>query len=271
MNDKDVFGDRMKNYEMAEAGRRCMPLLPVIARLDGKGFSKFTKGLNRPFDERMSQLMVEVVKYLVQDTDAVCGYTQSDEITLAWYSDKPESQIFFDGRIQKMVSVLAARCSVKFNALLPKFIPEKVGKEPIFDCRVWTVPNLDEGANCFLWREFDATKNSISMSASEYYSHKSLMGKNGAEKQEMLFQKGINWNDYPAFFRRGTYLQRRKVNRKFTFEEIEKLPERHVARIDPNLTVSRTEIRVLDMPPLNKVSNRVEVIFFGAEPEPFKE
>lgn len=267
MSDKDTFGDRMKLYEMAEAGRRCMPLLPVIARLDGKGFSKFTKGLNRPFDERLSKLMMETVKYLVQDTNAVCGYTQSDEITLAWYSDKTDSQIFFDGRLQKMVSVLAAKCSVKFNSLLPNFIPEKIGKEPIFDCRVWTVPNLNEGANCFLWREADATKNSISMAASEYYSHKALMGKNSSEKQEMLYQKGINWNDYPTFFRRGVYVQKRETYRTFTIEEINKLPEKHAARKDPNVIVCRNEIRVLDLPPLKGISNRVNVLFFGADPE----
>ncbi len=110
----DAMGDRMKDFEMMEAGRRFMPLLPIVARLDGKGFSKFTNGLARPYDERLSNLMVETVKYLVQESNAVMGYTQSDEITLAWYSDTIESQIYFDGRIQKMVSVLAAKCSVRF-------------------------------------------------------------------------------------------------------------------------------------------------------------
>jgi tRNA(His) guanylyltransferase len=263
--DRDAFGDRMKNLEMAEAGRRCMPLLPIIARLDGKGFSKFTKGLKRPYDERFSKLMVETVKYLVHETSAVCGYTQSDEITLAWYSSTMNSQVYFDGRIQKMVSVLAAKCSVKFNALVPLFVPEKHGKEAVFDCRVWNVPTLSEAANSFLWREFDATKNSISMAASEYYSHKELMGKNGSEKQEMLFLKGVNWNDYPSFFRRGTYIQRKEIQKVHTAEELESLPPKHAARLNPDLIVTRHVVTQLDLPPLQKITNRIETLFLGAD------
>jgi tRNA(His) guanylyltransferase len=82
----DDLGDRMKDYEMAEAGRRCMPRLPILARIDGRGFSKFTGGLERPYDRRLSDLMVDTVKFLVRETNAVCGYTQSDEISLAWYA-----------------------------------------------------------------------------------------------------------------------------------------------------------------------------------------
>lgn len=167
----DAFGDRMKLYEGAESDRRLMPLLPAITRLDGKGFSKFTRGLERPFDLRMSELMTETTAFLVKLTNAVCGYTQSDEITLAWHSSDYESQIWFDGRIQKMTSILAAKASVFFNRRLDKFLPEKEariqeadsGDGPVFDCRVWNVPNLEEGANAFLWREQDAVKNSVSI------------------------------------------------------------------------------------------------------------
>lgn len=262
----DAFGDRMKMYESMEAGRRFMPRLPIVARLDGKCFSSFTRGLARPFDVRLSSLMIETTRHLVEEANAVCGYTQSDEITLAWYSDALESQIYFDGRIQKMCSVLAATCSVRFARLLGGYLPEKADKEPAFDCRVWQLPNLDEGANAFLWREFDATKNSITMAAQSVYSHRELDGKNGSQKQEMLFQKGVNWNDYPAFFKRGTYVQRRKVTSKLTVEDLDKLPPLHNARKNPDLEVERTSYDVLDLPPLSKVSNRVGVIFFGENP-----
>ena len=100
------LGDRMKSYEQKEAGRRFMSLLPVCARIDGKGFSKFTKGLDRPYDRGMSEIMSKTMAYLTQETQASIGYTQSDEISLVWYSPNAKSQIFFDGRIQKMVSVL---------------------------------------------------------------------------------------------------------------------------------------------------------------------
>jgi len=261
----DALGDRMKMYENQTTKDRLIPLLPVVARLDGKGFSKFTKGLKRPYDERLSKLMVETTKYLVEETNANCGYSQSDEITLCWFTDDPKSQPYFDGKIFKILTDLAAMCSVFFNEKLPEYLPEKVGKRPRFDCRVWNVPNVNEAVNAFLWREFDATKNSISMAASSYYSHNQLDGKNGSDKQEMLFQKGINWNDYPSFFKRGTYVQRKVRTGKLTFEELEKLPPKHNARKNPELLIERKFVEELELPPLSKIVNKVDVIIFGKE------
>jgi len=262
---KDL-GDRMKFYENQTCGIKMLPRIPVIARLDGKGFSKFTKGLKRPYDERLSRLMIETTKYLVKETNANCGYTQSDEITLMWYTDKVDSSIYFDGRLFKMISDLAAMCSVYFNRHLPNYLPEKVDKLPRFDARVFNVPTLDEAVNVFLWREQDATKNSITMAASEYYSHNFLHGKNGSEKQELLFQKGINWNDYPDFFKKGTYIQRKRVMTKFSAEELDKLPAKHNARKDPNVLIERWVVDEIKLPPLSRIENRVDVIVFGKDP-----
>lgn len=264
---KDSFGDRMKLYEMAEAGRHLMPGLPIMARLDGRSFHTFCKGLNRPYDEGLSTLMIECVKYLVEQTNANCGYTQSDEITLTWYSTNIKSQAFFNGRISKLTSMLAAMQSVYFNSKISDYLPKKYTyRLPLFDCRVWNVPDKMEGTNAFLWREQDATKNSISMAARAYYSHKDLDNKNGSEMQEMLFSKGVNWNDYPAFFKRGTYVQRKQILATFTQREIDKLPEKHEARLNPNLTYARTVYKALDLPPLGSIYNRVEVIYDGVDP-----
>ena len=261
------LGGRMKMYEAQETQKRCMFHLPVCARLDGRAFHSFTKGLKRPYDKGFSALMQSVLIDLVTETDACIGYTQSDEISLVFREPTPESQIFFDGRVQKMTSILAAMCSVKFNKEIARFLPDshhdKVG---MFDCRVWSVPNRSEATNVLLWREWDATKNSISMAAQSVYSHKSLQNKNGKQMQEMLMEKGINWNDYPTFFKRGVYVQRRKVLRRFTAEELEKLPEKHEAHSNPFLEVERTEVRVLDMPPFAKVVNREDVVFEGETP-----
>lgn len=285
------LGDRMKFYE-GQTEERLMPMLPVIARLDGRGFSKFTKGLTRPYDFRLHDLMVEVTKYLVENTHAVTGYTQSDEITLAWFAPDFESEVFFGGRIQKMVSTLAAMASVKFVYHLPDFLPEKAGKLPTFDCRVFSVPTLSEACNAFLWREQDATKNSVSMAAQHYYSHNELMNKHQGEMQEMLFQKGVNWNDYPAFFKRGTYLQRKTVSRCLSDSDVASLPAKHHLRIlheklkagelstieqrkaaseqfgvgfagseNMQLYYIRSEVVKLDLPILSTIPNREEILF----------
>jgi tRNA(His) 5'-end guanylyltransferase len=258
----------MKDYEMAEAGRMLLPGLPIMLRLDGKNFSSFTRGLQRPYDKRLSDLMVDTAKFLVEETNALISYTQSDEISLVLFTENPETQLFFDGRIQKLTSVVASMATAYFNRNLYT-IPEKKDKVAYFDCRVWNVPNLTEAANALVWRELDATKNAISMAAQHYYSHKELHNKNGKEKQEMLFQKGINFNDFPSFFKRGSYVRRVHRATKFTFEEICNLPEKHEARTNPDLVVERSVVERVELPPATKIANRVDVFFKGASPEEF--
>jgi tRNA(His) guanylyltransferase len=263
----DGLGDRMKQYEAAEAGRRLMPLLPALARLDGRAFHSFVRGLERPYDKRLSDLMIDTATFLVRETNATVGYTQSDEISLAWVPEGYDSQVFFDGRIQKMTSMLSALCSAYFNRHLPAHLPAEYAERlPVFDCRVWSVPTLEEAANTFLWRELDAAKNSISMAARAYYDHATLDNKSGSEMQELLWKKGVNWNDYPTFFKRGTYIHRRKVSRAFTATELDSLPPKHAARSNPALVVERSECGPLDLPLLSKVENRAGVLFRGEEP-----
>lgn len=263
----DKIGDRIKSYESQTTSARLIPLLPVVARMDGRSFSSFTRGLKRPYDERLSQLMVETTKYLVSETNANCGYHQSDEISLVWYNEGYGSQMIFNGKVFKITSTLSSMATGFFNKNLSSYIPEKSNLIPTFDCRVFNVPTLEEAANAFLWRELDATKNSITMAASHYYSHKFLMGKNSSEKQELLHQKGVNWNDYPSFFKRGTYIQRKRVVTKYDPKEIENLPEKHAARKNPDLEVERWSIDRVDLPPMSKIKNKVGVILFGEEPE----
>ena len=262
----DDLGNRMKDYERVTAGQQLIPLLPVMARLDGKCFSNFTQGLKRPYDLRMSDLMVFVTKKLVEEYNALIGYTQSDEITLVLYSDTTRSQIPYNGKIQKLVGDMAAYCSLIFNRALPDYIPEKAHQLPRFDCRVWNVPNRVEATNAVLWREKDATKNSVSMAARSYYSHKEIDGKVSSEIMDMMMAKGMNWNDYPPFFKRGTFIRREKTSETFTAEELEKLPEKHQARTNPELVVDRSVIKRIEMPSFSRVTNRVEVIFKGEDP-----
>ena len=261
------LGDRMKLYERREAGRRCMPLLPICARIDGKRFSRWTEGLARPYDERLSNLMQGVTARLVRETQARIGYTQSDEISLVFHSETHAAQVFMDGRIQKLTSILASMTTAYFNAGLAELLPERAGQPAIFDCRVWTLPSREEAANAVLWRERDATKNAISMAARHYYSHSEIEGKTAKQQQELLFQAGVNFNDYPAFFKRGSFYARRERARPFSATELEQLPPRHDARENPDMVVVRHEIVRLDMPPFDKVTNRAAVIFDGADPE----
>jgi tRNA(His) guanylyltransferase len=262
----DNLGDRMKAYEFRETERRFLPMLPVYARIDGRNFSAFTRGMERPFDARMITAMVDSTKELIQATHARIGYTQSDEISLVWLGERYDSGIFFDGKIMKMTSVLAALATTHFIQAVRRvgFGPEYENKFPHFDCRVFQLPNKIEAANAFLWRELDATKNAVSMAARAIYSHKELDHKNGAEMQEMLFAKGINFNDYPVSFKRGTFARREITTRKFSEEELSRIPEKH--RPDENMLIMRSEIVAMEMPKFHTVINREAVIFDGETP-----
>lgn len=256
------IGDRMKMYEQAEAGRKAMPLLPLCIRLDGRSFHNWTKGLRRPHDEVFCGLMQDVTRALVEETNAKVGYTQSDEISLVLHSETLESELFFDGKFHKINSVCAGLASSLFNAKARSLFPDK--PLAVFDCRSWNVPTLEEAANAVFWRELDATKNSISMAARSMFSHKEVQGKVGSEMQEMMFQKGVNWNDYPPCFKRGSYLRRVRRQMPLTEEQLSRIPEAN--RPAPGTLYERSVVERIELPPLSMVTNRVRCLFFGEDP-----
>ena len=235
----DNLGDRMKTYENVTRTyltRRT----PVIIRIDGKAFHSFTKGFEKPFDSVLVEAMQQTMKYLCENIEGcVLGYTQSDEITLVLCDYKKlTSQAWFDNNIQKICSVSASMATMVFNRyfeeIAQKWKDTEFSKIPIegvevtdkaqeekwnkyssahnaalvkgamFDSRVFNIPK-EEVNNCLLWRQQDATRNSVQSVAQANFSHRQLEGKNCNELQEMLWQeKGINWNDYPTNLKRGS-------------------------------------------------------------------
>lgn len=259
LKDTDDFGNRMKAYEAVETARALGVHLPVYARIDGRAFSSFTRGMARPFDMRMTTAMVETTKYLVHATHALIGYTQSDEISLVWKAEAPESDILFSGKLQKMCSVLASMAAAKFITAIPEF----AARLPHFDCRVFQLPSEDEAANVFLWRAMDARKNAVSMVAQSLFSPKQLHGKHQRDMLAMIAEAGENFDSIPVCHRRGSFVRRELVNRLLTDEEMARIPQAH----RPAGPVVRSNYEVIDMPPFNEVSNRVAVIFAGASPQ----
>lgn len=257
MKDNDEFGGRMKEYEAAETARRLDPHLPIYARIDGRAFSNFTRGMERPFDLRMTNAMVETTKHLVHESHARIGYTQSDEIGLVWLAESPESDIFFSGKVQKMVSVLASLAAAKFASVCPAGFEDRL---PHFDARVFQLPDKIEAANVFLWRAMDARKNAISMAAQHQFSHRQLHQKGQADMLAMLLGEGVDFEAYPVAFKRGTFVRREVSTRMLGSEELARIPEKH----RPVGPVIRSLMSIIDMPPFNKVTNRVEVIFDAA-------
>jgi len=221
--------------------------------------------MNVPFDIDFREIMAEVAQKLAAETCARCAYTQSDEITLLWQQEGYSQQIWFSGRVQKMVSQLGAWATVEFYKLVASRKPEWLvrGGTPTFDARVFNVPNQVEAANVFVWREQDAVRNSITQAASAHFSHKELLRKSGREKQEMLHERGINWNDYPDEFKRGVYIIRKQEVRGFTDEEKARLSE----GVDTESQFVRRFYEAVTLPRIASVVNRERVLFFGDDPE----
>lgn len=232
-NNKDSLGDRMKQYEYVTRNYLTRKL-PVIIRIDGKAFHSFTRGFKKPFDEIFVKSMQETMKYLCENVQGcVLGYCQSDEITLVLVDyQSREVCSWFDNNIQKMVSVSASMATMAFNRFfmnnchqwyednidfdelilstnmeiktLFNAYTKACNKGAMFDSRVFTIPK-EEVVNVILWRQQDATRNSIQSVGQANFSHNQLHGKNCSDIQDMLMlEKGINWNDYPTHLKRGS-------------------------------------------------------------------
>ena len=217
MSQGDSLGDRMKRYERTTTDF-LMPRTPTIIRVDGKAFHTFTKRFPFPFSDDLHQMMGNAAWSLVNECqNAELAYWQSDEISILlndWKSH--ESQQWFGGKIQKMCSVSASIATATFlysylqkgntNEFLG--IPHSL---PKFDSRVFQMPK-EEVCNYFIWRQQDATRNSVQMLARSEFSHKQCHGMNNSQLQDMLMEEhNINWNDLDTWKKRGTCVVRTSV------------------------------------------------------------
>lgn len=238
--DRSELAVRMKTYE--KASRRYLTRrMPVILRIDGKAFHTFTKGMKRPFDDIvLLETMRNTMKYLCENIQGcVLGYTQSDEITLVLVDyQNINTSAWYDNCQNKIESIAASMATMAFNKFFEKnvdewgennlpnyseggtnkpvyegfeelmalcnYYREAIKKGAMFDCRAFNIPKEDV-CNNLIWRQQDATRNSIQQIAHTYFSDKEIYKKKTNEIQDMLMtQRKINWNDYPTHLKRGS-------------------------------------------------------------------
>lgn len=224
----DALGERMKKYEYVTR-THLMTRTPVIIRIDGKAFHTFTRGFKKPFDEIFVKSMQETMKYLCENVQGcVLGYTQSDEITLVLVDYKElDTCAWFDYNMQKCASIAASMATMYFNKVFAQnaniyfeqsqnedywhTLDKAVTKGAMFDARVFNIPK-EEVCNNLLWRQNDATRNSIQMVGHANFSNKELHKKSCNDIQDMLMVgKGINWNDFPTHLKRGSCCIKQKL------------------------------------------------------------
>lgn len=215
------LGERMKVYECVSKNFLTRKT-PAIIRLDGKSFHTFTKGMIKPFDFILLETMQQTMKYLCKNIQGcVLGYTQSDEITLVLIDyQNIDSSAWFEYNVQKMVSISASMATLFFNNIFSSIVSDITDKgicdtscylneygnckQGIFDSRVFNLPK-EEVVNCLIWRQQDATRNSIQAVGQSKFSHKELNRKSCNEIQDMLMLNyNINWNNFSTYQKRGS-------------------------------------------------------------------
>lgn len=225
---KDSLGDRMKNNYENRAKISLIRRTPVIIRVDGKAFHTFTRGMKKPYDSLLMEVMQKTMLDLCENIQGCkFGYTQSDEITLVLTDyDTLTTDAWFGYEVQKMCSVSASMATLFFNKWFSRkcaevnedfyeawntseeenkykeCINQKFWKA-MFDARCFSIPK-EEVCNCLIWRQQDATRNAIQSLGQANFSFKQLQGKSCSVIQDMLIEeKGINFNDERTDFKRG--------------------------------------------------------------------
>ncbi|MEM7015302.1 MAG: tRNA(His) guanylyltransferase Thg1 family protein [Verrucomicrobiota bacterium] len=202
----DELDEQMRVYETAH-DHCVLPGVYMVARLDGRGFTRLTKELmdyEAPFDERFRDSMINTVRHLMDCGFRISyGYTQSDEISLLLHPDSNS----FGRKERKLNSVLAGDASAALSLDMGHIAP--------FDCRISQLPNRKLVVDYFRWRNEDAHRNALNahcywrmrkQGTSAKDATQQLLGKSIAEKNEFLFQNGINFNEIPNWQKRGVGL-----------------------------------------------------------------
>ncbi len=200
------FGELDKKLRIYETAHDfcVIPGIYIIARLDGRGFTRLTKKVCKfeaPFDEKFRDFLIETTKHLMNCGFKITyGYTESDEISLLFDIDENT----FSRKLRKLNSVLAGEASAKFTNL--------VGRIACFDCRISQIPTKQLLVDYFRWRSEDAHRNALNSHCywilrKDNYSKREatskLKGLSTADKNELLFKYGINFNELPKWQKRG--------------------------------------------------------------------
>ncbi len=208
----DDLDKKMRIYERS-LDQTILPDMYLVARIDGRSFSRLTKEIcdfEAPFDVRFRDMMVETVKGLMDcGFRVVYGFTESDEISLLFHTNETT----FGRKVRKFNSILAGVASATFSLQL--------GQVAAMDCRMIPLPSLERVKDYFLWRQEDAHRNALnshcywllrSEGVDAQTATKQLEKKSTAYKNELLFSRGINFNELPSWQKRGIGVYWGEVN-----------------------------------------------------------
>lgn len=219
------IGTRMKSYE----SNRRLADGAVIIRVDGKAFHTWTKQINasKPFDLAVQTSMWVATERTAQVMQGFrLAYTQSDEATFLLMNPYENQQLWFGGKVDKLVSIAASTFTYYFNDEFSYWTGTRgYQKVPaFFDARAFNIP-VEDAANCFYWRQLDWLRNSVHMLGRSHFSHKELLGKSARQVKEMLKENGVSWDELPAADKYGTFVTMEGVllSMPVNYEQINRL------------------------------------------------
>lgn len=216
-NNKDLLGDRIRrNYENPYRfllTRRT----PVIIQINVNNSADFMSFMKKPFDPIFVESMHNTAVALCEQISCVeFAYSQSDEIDLLLIDSKRSNlSQWLEGNVQKMVSTAASIATIEFNraythAIISHSELDQEATEVYssrinqisFNAFVFNIPE-SEVTNYFIHRQTECSKNSVIAACKYYFSPDKIQNLSHIAMQEKLKSIGINWNEYPTFFKRG--------------------------------------------------------------------
>ncbi|QPK64027.1 guanylyltransferase [Methylomonas sp. LL1] len=192
-----------------------LPGLYIVARLDGRSFTGLTRNkhpFEAPYDTRFRDLMLETTRHLMGcGFRAIYGYTQSDEISMLLHPDEDS----FSRKERKFISILSGEASAKFSLGL--------GDLAAFDARLSLLPTVNRVVDYFRWRMEDAARNCLNghcywtlrkQGQNAESAALALKGLSNPQKHDLLFAAGTNFNDLPAWQKRGCGVYWQQIEKK---------------------------------------------------------
>ena len=237
----DTLGDICKTFEAEHEGPALGGNGWIVARLDGRGFSKLTRGLTKPYDTRMAGVMDAVARHVLASSGALAAYHQSDEISLFWGPIGEGQMRAFGGRRSKWLSVLAASAtSALMRALDKEGLSALADRFPHMDARLMTVTGAQEAGMVLAWRAQDARRNAIQGLAQRHYAQRELSGHPLGVLREMLVQAGAPFEEMPQAYRNGTLLFHQAYQDTLSEAERQAIPAH--ARPEPGAVFTRRRV-----------------------------
>lgn len=271
----EIIGERMKTKEKEQIFN-VLPWQYAILRYDGHSFSKFTSGFQKPFDDHMKNAMQLTLIDIINKFNPTIGYVQSDEISIIftpyyknkedWEKADKKSLHPFNGKRDKLISIIAGYTSVRFNYHInclinsdpdiktkynPTFIEKIQNYEQHFDGRlsVFNSDEISEVLNYFVWRKNDCIRNCLSSYTRYHYGSKQLLHKKFDEMVQMLESTEHNFNNINPEYKFGVFAKKELYDKEI-INPITNKPE--------TITRTKTTINVIDIKATNEFEHLLQ-------------